>query len=69
MVVILAHRGLKLNFSLAALAHLQIARALAMAGDEANARRHYRDFFALWKNADPDIPILTQAKAEYAKFA
>jgi hypothetical protein len=39
-----------------------------LAGDSAKAKAAYQDFFALWKNADPDIPILIQAKAEYAKL-
>jgi len=50
-----------------AIARLGLARAKAMAGDEAAARKHYQDFLALWKDADPDIPILLEAKAEYAK--
>ncbi len=50
------------------LARLGVARALALQGDTANARVAYQDFFALWKDADPDIPILKEAKAEYAKL-
>ena len=65
---ILYHRGLNANSPLGALAHLQIGRAYAMSGDPAKARAAYQDFFALWKDADPDIPILKQAKAEYAKL-
>jgi tetratricopeptide (TPR) repeat protein len=49
-----------------ALAHLQLGRAQAMMGDKAVARKSYRDFLTLWKDADPDIPIYKQAKAEYA---
>jgi hypothetical protein len=45
-----------------------LGRALAVAGDAAKARTAYQDFLALWKDADPDIPILKQAKAEYAKL-
>ena len=56
------------NFPLAALAHLQIGRAYAMEGDTAKARAAYQDFLTLWKDADPDVPILKQAKAEYAKL-
>jgi eukaryotic-like serine/threonine-protein kinase len=52
----------------AALAHLQIGRAYAMAGDSAKAKSAYRDFFTLWRDADPDVPILKEAKAEYAKL-
>ena len=51
-----------------ALAHLGLGRAYALSGDTAKARTAYQDFFALWKDADPDIPILKQAKAEYAKL-
>jgi cytochrome c-type biogenesis protein CcmH/NrfG len=47
---------------------LGLGRAYAMTGDAAKARAAYQDFFALWKDADPDIPILKQAKAEYAKL-
>jgi eukaryotic-like serine/threonine-protein kinase len=65
---ILDHRGLNGNSPLGALAHLQIGRAFAMASDPAKARVAYQDFFALWKDADPDIPILKEAKAEYAKL-
>ena len=65
---ILDHPGIVLNFPLGALAHLGLARAYAMQGDTANARSAYQDFITLWKDADPDIPILKQAKAEYAKL-
>ena len=57
-----------LNFPLGALAHLGLARASALQGDTANARAAYQDFLTLWRDADPDIPILQQAKAEYAKL-
>jgi tetratricopeptide (TPR) repeat protein len=62
------HRGIVLNFMLGALAHLQLGRARVLSGDKESARKDYQDFFALWKDADPDIPILKQAKAEYAKL-
>jgi predicted Zn-dependent protease len=65
---ILDHRGIVLNEPIAALAHLQIGRAYAVSGDTAKARVAYKDFLTLWKDADPDIPILKQAKAEYAKL-
>jgi DNA-binding winged helix-turn-helix (wHTH) protein/predicted Zn-dependent protease len=65
---VLDHRGIVLNEPIGALAHLQIGRAYAMAGDSAKARTAYQDFLTLWKDADPDIPILKQAKAEYAKL-
>jgi hypothetical protein len=51
-----------------ALAHLHLGRAWAMAGDKENSRRAYQDFLAFWKDADPGIPILKEAKAEYAKL-
>jgi tetratricopeptide (TPR) repeat protein/predicted Ser/Thr protein kinase len=66
---ILDHRGVVVNEPIGALAHLGLARAYAMAGDTSKARTAYQDFFALWKEADPDIPILQQAKAEYAHLA
>jgi len=62
------HRGLVANFPWGALARLQIARAYAMQGDTAKAKAAYRDFLTLWKDADPDIPILIAAKSEYAKL-
>jgi eukaryotic-like serine/threonine-protein kinase len=65
---ILEHAGIVLNFPLAALTNLQIGRAYALAGDTPKAKVAYESFFALWKDADPDIPILKQAKAEYAKL-
>jgi hypothetical protein len=65
---LLDHRGIVLNFVTGALAHLQLGRAYAMAGDTAKAKTAYQDFFALWKDADSDIPMLSQAKAEYANL-
>jgi hypothetical protein len=62
------HRGIVLNFPLGALARLGLARAYAISGDGARSRAAYQDFFALWKDADPDIPILKEAKAEYANL-
>jgi hypothetical protein len=50
------------------LASLQLGRAQKMMGDEASARKWYESFLALWKDADPDVPIYQQAKAEYAKL-
>jgi eukaryotic-like serine/threonine-protein kinase len=64
---ILDHRGIAGNSPVAALAHLGLARAYALSGDTAKSRTAYQDFFALWKDADPDIPVLKEAKAEYAK--
>jgi tetratricopeptide (TPR) repeat protein len=65
---ILDHRGIVLNEPIGALAHLQLGRAYTLAGDNAQAKPAYENFLALWKDADPDIPILRQAKAEYAKL-
>ena len=65
---ILDHRGIVLNEPIGALAHLQLGRAYALQGDTAKSRAAYLDFLTLWKDADPDIPILKQAKAEYAKL-
>ena len=50
------------------LAHVGLARAATLQGDSAKARKAYQDFFALWKDADPDIPILIEAKKEYEKL-
>jgi len=65
---LLDHRGIVGNFVTGSLAHLQIGRAYAMAGDTAKAKTAYQEFFTLWKDADPDIPILKEAKAEYSKL-
>jgi hypothetical protein len=65
---LLDHRGIVINFSLGALAHLGLARAYAVSSDTTKSRTKYQDFLALWKDADPDIPILKEAKAEYAKL-
>jgi len=62
------HRGLVVNFPWGALARLGLARAYALQGDTAKARAAYQDFLTLWKDADRDIPILKEAKAEYAKL-
>ncbi len=65
---ILDLKGVWPNAPVHALARLGLARAYALAGDTAGARRAYQDFLALWKDADPDIPILQEAKAEYAQL-
>jgi len=65
---ILDHRGLVLNQPIGALAHLGLGRAYVLQGDIPKGKAAYQDFLALWKDADPDIPILKQAKAEYAKL-
>jgi serine/threonine protein kinase/tetratricopeptide (TPR) repeat protein len=65
---LLGHRGIVGSCETGAVAHLGLARAYAMQGDTAKAKAAYRDFLALWKDADPDIPILIAAKSEYAKL-
>ena len=62
------HRGLVVNFPWGAFARIGLARAFAMQGDTTKAKAAYEDFFNVWKDADPDIPILKQAKAEYARL-
>jgi predicted Zn-dependent protease len=65
---IISHRGIVLNFPLAAVAHLGLARAYALEGDTANARGAYEDFLKLWKGADTDIPLFQEAKTEHARL-
>ena len=64
----LDHPGLVWDVITGALAHLQLGRAQVMMGDKDAARKSYQDFLTLWKDADPDIPIYQQAKAEYAEL-
>jgi eukaryotic-like serine/threonine-protein kinase len=61
------HRGIALNSPLAALARLQLGRAYLLAGDKTKARHAYLEFLELWKDADPNIPVLKHAKVECAK--
>jgi eukaryotic-like serine/threonine-protein kinase len=65
---ILDHRGIVVSDPIGALAHLQLARAFALSGDKVNSKNAYQDFLTLWKDADPDIPVLKQANAEYVKL-
>jgi serine/threonine protein kinase/tetratricopeptide (TPR) repeat protein len=65
---VLDHRGIVLADPIGALAHLQLGRALALLGESDRATRAYQDFLAVWKHADPDIPLLKQARAEYGKL-
>jgi eukaryotic-like serine/threonine-protein kinase len=65
---ILNHRGAIVNFYTYPLAQLGLSRAYALQGDTARAGTKYQDFLTLWKDADPDIPILKEAKTEYAKL-
>ena len=65
---ILNHRGVVINSLTGALSNLQLGRAYSEAGNKASARVAYQDFLSLWKDADPDIPVLKEAKAEYSKL-
>jgi tetratricopeptide (TPR) repeat protein len=65
---ILDHPGVVMNAPIGALAHLGLGRAQALSGDKSKAKAAYQDFLTLWKDADPDIPILKQAKGEYAEL-
>src|SRR4029453_5428389 len=65
---ILDHRGIVGADPIGALAHLQLGRTFALAGDKVKAKLAYGDFLTLWKDADSDVPILVQAKAEYARL-
>jgi len=65
---ILDHPGIILADPMGAITRLQLARALALSGDKAKSKVAYKNFLTLWKEADPYIPILKQAKAEYANL-
>jgi hypothetical protein len=65
---ILSHRGIMIGDPVFVLAHLSLARSYASSGEPANARVQYEEFFALWNGADPDIPVLKRAKAEFEKL-
>ena len=65
---ILDHRGIVGADPIGALAHLQLGRTFALAGEHGQGKAAYGDFLTLWKDADSDIPILVQAKAEYARL-
>jgi len=65
---ILDHRGIVISDPIGALARLQLGRAFALSGDKTKAKTAYQDFLTLWKDADSDIPILKQAKAECARL-
>jgi len=65
---LLDHPGIVGLDPMGALAHLQIGRAFAMSGDLVKSKAAYQDFFNVWNDADPDIAILAQARAEYAKL-
>jgi tetratricopeptide (TPR) repeat protein len=65
---IIDHRSIVLVDPIDALARLQLARALVLSGDTIKAKTAYNDLLALWKNADPEIPVLKQARAEHAQL-
>jgi len=65
---ILDHRAMVLVDPMDAMVRLQLARALTLLGDAVKAKRAYDDLFRVWKDADPDLPVLKQARAEYAKL-
>ena len=65
---ILDHRGIVVSDPIGALAHLQLGRAYALLGDRSKAKSAYQDFLTLWKDGDPDVPILKQAQAEYSNL-
>jgi hypothetical protein len=65
---ILDHHGIVGGDPIGALARVQLGRAFALSGDTIKAKGAYQDFLTLWKDADSDIPILVQAKAEYARL-
>ena len=65
---VLSHRGIVSADPIGALAHLQLGRAYVASGDMAKAKNAYQDFLTLWKDADEDIPVLRQARAEYARL-
>ena len=66
---ILNRRGVDPLSPLYPLSHLGLARAYTLVGDLSNARKSYQDFLGIWKDADPDIPVLVQARGEYAKLS
>jgi eukaryotic-like serine/threonine-protein kinase len=65
---VIDHPGIVGRFVTGSLVRLQLGRAQAMDGDQAATRKSYQEFLLLWQDADPDIPIYTQAKAEYARL-
>jgi eukaryotic-like serine/threonine-protein kinase len=65
---VIDHPGIVLNQPIGSLAHLELGRAYVLSGDNVKARASYQNFLTLWKDADPDIPILIAAKSEYAKL-
>ena len=66
---IVQHRGIVVSDPVGAVAQLQLARAYAMAGDSAKSKSVYVEFLKLWKDADPDIPVLREARKEYSALS
>ena len=66
---LLDHRGIVIRDIMGSLSYLQLGRAYKLMGDQAMARKWYEEFLTLWKDADSDIPIYQQAKAEYARLS
>jgi hypothetical protein len=66
---VLDHRGIVLADPIGALAHLQVDRACVISGHIATAKNAYQDFLTLWNDADAEIPVLRQARAEYEKLS
>jgi tetratricopeptide (TPR) repeat protein len=64
---ILDHPGITLNDPIGPMARLQLARAWSASGDRSKSAAIYKDLFALWKDADPDIPLIQEAKAEFER--
>jgi eukaryotic-like serine/threonine-protein kinase len=65
---VLNHPGIVFNEPIGALAYLQLGRAYVLSGEDTKARSAYQDFLSIWKDADPDVPILKEARAEYARL-
>jgi len=65
---IIEHPGIARNWPVGALAHVGLGRAFVLQGEREKARTAYQDFLTLWRDADPDVPVLKQAKAEYARL-
>jgi Tfp pilus assembly protein PilF len=65
---VIEHSGVDFFSPAHALAHLELARAATLSGDTAKSRKEYQDFFAAWKDADADLPVLVQARKEYGQL-
>jgi eukaryotic-like serine/threonine-protein kinase len=65
---IIDHRGIMIGDPVSVLARYGLARSYALAGDPSNARIHYKELLALWKDADPDLPVLQKARAQLRRL-